>query len=165
MWGKEFMYDSLLEWDKDLNIKPALAETWETPDDKTWIFRLRKGVKFHDGKELDSEDVKYSFEMQANPPPPGSIKTYYPKIASIDLPDKYTVKLNMSGPDPTVAGYLAWARYSPIVPVGHVRQGQPPDPGHRDRAVQAGRVRPERPRRLHPQRRTSGSRACRTWTS
>jgi peptide/nickel transport system substrate-binding protein len=118
MWGKEFMYDSLLEWDKELGIKPALAETWETPDDKTWVFHLRKGVKFHDGKELDSEDVKYSFEMQANPPPPGSTKTYYPKIASIDLPDKYTVKLNMSAPDPTVAGYLAWARYSPMVPKG-----------------------------------------------
>ena len=129
MWGKEFMYDSLLEWDKDLNIKPALAETWETPDDRTWIFRLRKGVKFHDGKELDSEDVKFSFMMQDNPPPPGSIKNFYPKIASIDLPDKYTVKLNMSAPDPTVAGYLAWARYSPIVPVGmfdkvnHLTQG------------------------------------------
>ena len=35
MWGKEFMYDSLLEWDKDLNVQPALAESWETPDDKT----------------------------------------------------------------------------------------------------------------------------------
>jgi len=129
MWGKEFMYDSLLEWDKDLNIKPALAETWETPDDKTWIFHLRKGVKFHDGKELDAEDVKFSFANQENPPPPGSIKTYYPKIASIELPDKYTVKLNMSQVDPTVAGYLAWSRYSPIVPVGmfdkvnHLTQG------------------------------------------
>jgi peptide/nickel transport system substrate-binding protein len=51
-------------------------------------------------------------------PPPGSTATYYPKIASIDLPDKYTVKLNMSGTDPTVAGYLAWSRYSPIVPKG-----------------------------------------------
>jgi peptide/nickel transport system substrate-binding protein len=118
MWGKEFIYDSLLEWDKDLNIKPALAESWETPDDKTWIFRLRRGVKFHDGKELDSEDVKYSFDLQAKPPAPGSTATYYPKIASIDLPDKYTVKLTMSQPDPTVAGYLAWARYSPIVPNG-----------------------------------------------
>ena len=48
----------------------------------------------------------------------GSTATYYPKIASIDLPDKYTVKLNMSQSDPTVAGYLAWARYSPIVPKG-----------------------------------------------
>src|SRR5215207_4757969 len=70
MWGKQFIYDSLLEWDKNLNVMPALAESWSTPDDRTWIFNLRKGVKFHNGKELDSEDVKYSFEMQANPPAP-----------------------------------------------------------------------------------------------
>jgi len=118
MWGREFIYDSLLEWDRNLNVLPALAESWSAPDDRTWVFNLRKGVKFHNGKELDSEDVKYSFDLQANPPAPGSIKTYYPKIASIELPDKYTVKLNMSGTAPTVAGYLAWSRYSPIVPKG-----------------------------------------------
>jgi peptide/nickel transport system substrate-binding protein len=118
MWGKEFMYDSLLEWDKDLNVRPALAESYSAPDDRTWLFNLRQGVKFHDGKELDSEDVKYSFELQDKPPPPGSIRSFYPKIASVELPDKYTVKFNMSGTDPTVPGYLAWARYSPIVPKG-----------------------------------------------
>jgi peptide/nickel transport system substrate-binding protein len=118
MWGKQFIYDSLLEWDKNLNVQPALAESWTTPDDRTWIFNLRRGVKFHNGKELDSEDVKYSFDMQADPPAPGSTKTYYPKIASIELPDRYTVKFNMSGTDPTMLGYLGWARYSPIVPKG-----------------------------------------------
>jgi peptide/nickel transport system substrate-binding protein len=118
MWGKEFMYDSLLEWDKNLNVLPALAESWSTPDDRTWVFNLRRGVKFHNGKELDSEDVKYSFELQDKPPAPGSIRSYYPKIASVETPDAYTVRLNMTGTDPTVAGYLAWARYSPIVPKG-----------------------------------------------
>ena len=44
MWGKEFMYDSLVEWDKDLIVKPALAESFTTPDDKTWIWNLRKGT-------------------------------------------------------------------------------------------------------------------------
>ena len=42
----------------------------------------------------------------------------YPKVASVDVVDKYTAKFNMTGPDPTVLGYLAWARYSPIVPKG-----------------------------------------------
>jgi peptide/nickel transport system substrate-binding protein len=70
-WGKEFMYDSLVEWDKDLNVKPALAESWETPDPKTWIWHLRKGVKFHSGDEVTADDVKYSIDLQANPPPPG----------------------------------------------------------------------------------------------
>ena len=70
-WGKEFMYDSLVEWDKDLLVKPALAESWETPDAKTWIWHLRKGVKFHDGAEMTADDVKYSIDLQANPPPAG----------------------------------------------------------------------------------------------
>jgi peptide/nickel transport system substrate-binding protein len=116
--SKEMLYDSLVEWDKDLKVQPALAESWETPDDKTWIWHLRKGAKFHDGSEVTADDVKYSIELQANPPPPGVKVGQYPKIASVDVVDKYTAKFNMTGPDPTVLGYLAWARYSPIIPKG-----------------------------------------------
>lgn len=115
-WGKEMMYDSLVEWDKDLNVQPALAEKWETPDNKTWVWHLRQGVKFHDGKEVTAEDVKYSIELQANPPEPGIKIAQYPSIVSVDVVDKYTAKFNMKGPDPTVIGYLAWARYSAIIP-------------------------------------------------
>jgi peptide/nickel transport system substrate-binding protein len=115
-WGKEFMYDSLVEWNKDLIVQPALAEKWETPDEKTWIFYLKKGLKFHNGDEVTAEDVKYSFEMQANPPSPGVKIAQYPSIVSIEAVDKYTVKFNMKGPDPTMLGYMAWARYSPVVP-------------------------------------------------
>ncbi len=114
----ELLYDSLVEWDKDLNVQPALAEKWETPDDKTWIWRLRQGVKFHNGDEVTAEDVKYSFELQANPPAPGIKVPQYPKIASVDVLDKYTAKFNMTGPDPTVLGYIAWARYSRVIPKG-----------------------------------------------
>lgn len=116
--SKEMLYDSLVEWDKDLIVRPALAESWETPDDKTWIWHLRKGVKFHDGSEVTADDVKYSIELQANPPAPGVKVGQYPKIGSVDVIDKYTARFNMTGPDPTVLGYLAWARYSAIIPKG-----------------------------------------------
>jgi len=115
-WGKEFIYDSLVEWDKDLNVQPALAESYETPDENTWIWHLRQGVKFHDGSEMTAEDVKYSMDLQADPPEPGIKVAQYPaQIESVEVVDKYTVKFNMKGPDPTVLGYLAWARYSPVV--------------------------------------------------
>ncbi|MEI6616624.1 MAG: ABC transporter substrate-binding protein [Cyanobium sp. ELA507] len=53
--ANELIYESLAEFDpKDLSIKPTLAESWENPDPLTWIFKLRKGTKFHDGKELDA---------------------------------------------------------------------------------------------------------------
>ena len=110
------MYDSLLEWDRDLLVQPALAESWEAPDETTWIFNLRQGVKFHNGDEVTAEDVVYSMEQQADPPEPGQTKAFYPAIESIEAVDKYTVKFNMSGPDPTVEGYLAWGRYSAIIP-------------------------------------------------
>ena len=77
---------------------------------------MRQGIKFHNGQEVTAEDVKYSMDMQAAPPPPGITIAQYPSIVSTEVVDKYTVKFNMKGPDPTVLGYLAWERYSPIVP-------------------------------------------------
>lgn len=115
-WGKEFMYDSLVEWDKDLLVQPALAESWETPDDVTWIFHLREGATFHNGDPVTAADVKYSIELQKTPPEPGIPNSFYPAIESVDIIDDMTVQFNMTGPDPTVEGYLAWSRYSAIIP-------------------------------------------------
>lgn len=116
MWGRELIYDSLLEWDKDLKVQPALAEKWEAPDDKSWIFHLRQGLKFHNGDEVTADDVVYSMTLQKTPPEPGVPNAFYPAIASVEAVDKYTVKFNMTGPDPSVEGYLAWARHSAIIP-------------------------------------------------
>jgi peptide/nickel transport system substrate-binding protein len=115
---KNLAYESLVRWDQDLKVQPALAESWETPDNKTYIFHLRQGVKFHSGKELDSGDVVYSLNSQKTPPASGNVNSFFPKIGSVEAVDKYTVKLNMSQPDGTVIGYLAWNIYSYIVPAG-----------------------------------------------
>ena len=65
MWGKEFMYDSLLEWDRDLQIQPALAESYEVaPDATSYTFKLRQGVLFHNGQEMTANDVKYSLRRR-----------------------------------------------------------------------------------------------------
>lgn len=112
------VYESLLGWDRRLNLRPALAESWQIPNSKTYVFKLRRGVKFHSGKELDADDVKYSLELQKTPPPPGAVTSFYPKIASVAAVDKYTVRVTMSEPDATMLGYLAWGRYSAIIPKG-----------------------------------------------
>ena len=112
------VYESLLGWDRNLKIVPALAESWDTPNDKEYIFHLRKGVKFHSGKELDASDVKYSLELQKNPPPPGADQGFYPNIGAVTVPDKYTVRVLTNAPDATLVGYLAWGRYSWIIPAG-----------------------------------------------
>jgi ABC-type transport system substrate-binding protein len=95
--GKEMLFDSLVQWDRELTVQPALAEEWSTPDERTYLFKLRKGVKLHNGKELDAEDVKYSIELQGKPPQPGAPIPQYPQIESVDVVDAQTVKLNMKG--------------------------------------------------------------------
>jgi len=116
--GKEFMYDSLLEWDADLNVLPSLAESFETPDDTTYIFHLRRGVKFHDGAEMTAKDVKYSLDAALNPPEPGVKVPYLVNVVGVEIVDDYTVKVTMSKLDPTLIGTLAWTHYTPIVPEG-----------------------------------------------
>ncbi|MGD8535463.1 MAG: ABC transporter substrate-binding protein [Candidatus Aminicenantes bacterium] len=59
----EQIFDGLIKLDKDLNLKPALAEYWKiSADDTKYTFYLRRGVQFHDGDELTAEDVKFSLE-------------------------------------------------------------------------------------------------------
>jgi peptide/nickel transport system substrate-binding protein len=120
-WGKQAAYDSLVEWDKNLNLKPALATSWKiSADQKSIIFNLRKGVKFHNGKEVDAADVKYSVEKMLNPPLPGSVTTVsqVPGFEGADVVSKYVVRLRLKSRDARVFGFLAWGRYSPIVPAG-----------------------------------------------
>lgn len=116
--GKEFMYDSLLEWDENLVIQPAIAESYETPDELTYIFHIRQGVLFHDGAEVKAADVKYSLDMAVTPPEPGAVVPFLGNIAGVEVVDDYTVKVTMTKLDPTLPGVLAWSNYTPIVPEG-----------------------------------------------
>jgi peptide/nickel transport system substrate-binding protein len=126
-WGKEFMYDSLIEWDSKLNQRPALAEKWEVVDSRTIVFTLKRGIRFHNGKELTAADAKYSFDLQANPPLPGTVAVLgqFPAIETTEVIDKYRLRMKLKAPDARVFGYLAWSRYSPIVPEGMYQQLNP----------------------------------------
>ena len=120
--GKEFMYDSLLEFDRDLIPQPALAESWETPDELTYFFKLRQGVTFHNGAPMTAGDVKYSLEQAKTPPPPGGPVPFLANIASVEATDDATVTITMSKVDPTLIGVFAWGGYTPIVPEGIYEQ-------------------------------------------
>src|SRR5215471_7429040 len=56
------IFDDLLDRDEHLNVKPALAETWDIPGPLTYIFHLHHDVKFHDGRPLTARDVKWTFD-------------------------------------------------------------------------------------------------------
>src|SRR5207245_8179227 len=95
----ELIFDDLLKRDEHLNVKPALAESWEIPDPLTYIFHLHHGAKFHDGRPLTSRDVKWTFDSLLT----GRIRS--PKAAAyrfvdrIDAPDDFTVIFHMKEPD------------------------------------------------------------------
>ena len=56
------VYESLVFLDDELNPVPGLAESWDTPDDRTYVFHLREGVKFHNGREMTADDVFFSLQ-------------------------------------------------------------------------------------------------------
>lgn len=94
-------YESLLRYNKDMELEPSLATSWEQPDDLTYIFHLRKGVKFHDGSDFTSEDAKFTFERILDPKTASPRKPFFKSISKLETPDKYTLKITMSAPYPT----------------------------------------------------------------
>ena len=108
-------YNALLKFNHDgTKILPDLAETWEQKDDLTYAFRLRQGVKFHNvppvnGRELTSEDVKYSIERQMTNQPGKFQHAYFflDKLASIQTPDKYTIVFKTKEPYAPFINYIA----------------------------------------------------------
>ena len=66
----EWIYDRLFNWGKGSfdNLVPGLATKYETKDGKVWTIHLRKGVKFHNGREMTAEDVKINFDWRISTP-------------------------------------------------------------------------------------------------
>ena len=98
------MYNGLTDVDYQGNIVPSIAESWEPNKELTaWVFRLRKGVLFHNGREVDAEAVKLNLLRMKDPAIGhdylrGAIET----IESVDVLDKYTVRINASVPDVSI---------------------------------------------------------------
>jgi peptide/nickel transport system substrate-binding protein len=93
------LFDSLVELDEHRIPHGDLAERWETPDPLTYVFHLRQGVKFHDGKVLTSADVKYTFDSILNRTVTSSKRGAFVLVRSIEAPDPATVIFHMSEPD------------------------------------------------------------------
>ncbi len=91
------MYDSLVAIDTNLQIIPALAEKWETPDPKTYIFHLRQGVKFHDGTDFNADAVKWNIERYLTDKNTRR-KTELDSIQTVEVMDPYTAKFNLKAP-------------------------------------------------------------------
>ena len=92
------IFSGLVKRDDEMNLHGDLAESWETPDALTYVFHLKKGVKFHDGREVTSKDVKATIEFMMNPANRSPKRGAFRMIGSIEAPDAYTVVFHLKEP-------------------------------------------------------------------
>src|SRR5207249_810255 len=97
-------------------LEPALAESWTTSaDGKTWTFKLRRGVRFHNGREFVADDVKYTYERILDPKIGSGGRGYLSAIDQIDPVDKYTLRVTTKEPSASLLAGMAGG-WSAIVP-------------------------------------------------
>ncbi|BBZ33066.1 ABC transporter substrate-binding protein [Mycolicibacterium confluentis] len=118
----ENVFDTLVEPDADLNMRPALAQSWETsPDQLTWTFRLRPDVTFHDGRPLTAEDVVFSYRRIIDEKLANSDK--FSAVTAVTAPDPGTVVLTLSRPTPNLLTNLGGFKGMAIVQRENVESG------------------------------------------
>ncbi len=93
----QLLYSTLLRIDNDLNVVPELAESFVPESDTTYVARLRRGVLFHNGRELTADDVVYTFRSFLDPTFRGRSGAYR-LLKSVNARDPYTVEFNLSEP-------------------------------------------------------------------
>lgn len=104
----ELIYEPLVNLDENLNVVPALAESWDFAEDGLSLtFHLRQGVTFHNGAEFTAADVVASMNRILDEKTAAAARANYLNISTIDTPDDYTVVLNLSQPDTPLLAALA----------------------------------------------------------
>jgi peptide/nickel transport system substrate-binding protein len=95
------IYDTLVARDAEMKLVPGLAESWRVVDDTTWEFKLRPGVRFHDGSPLTSADIVASFQRVPNVPGnPNPYTIYLAGVTGVEPVDDLTFRIRTSGPSP-----------------------------------------------------------------
>lgn len=116
------VYDGLLEYDFDLKPIPSLAKSWSvSPDGRTITFKLREGVKFHDGKPFTSADVQFTVMDVLKKVHPRGPTTTFREVESVDTPDPLTAVFHLRHPAPYLLMGLSGYE-SPMLP-RHLMQG------------------------------------------
>ena len=118
----EHVYDTLLRFNYKGQLEPSLAVSWKQPNSTTYIFNIRKGVKFHNGREMTADDVVYSFKRILDPKTGSPSASTFEMIKSVEATDKYTVKVVLSKTMPGFLSYCAFVRNSAIVPKEEVEK-------------------------------------------
>lgn len=100
----EQIYEGLVRRGKDTKFEPALAESWEVRSPLRWRFRLRQGVKFHDGTMLTADDVVFSVARSQHPN--ASNRALTTRLGRAKKIDTYTVEFELDAPNPALLEHL-----------------------------------------------------------
>ncbi len=104
---KGIIFDGLIKLNEKMEPVPNLALSWEnSPDGITWIFHLRRDVKFHDGAALTAEDVKFTFDKILDPSINSPYFSMFKSFKSVNVRDRYTVEIDLKHPSPSLPFYL-----------------------------------------------------------
>jgi peptide/nickel transport system substrate-binding protein len=119
---KPLLYENLVWVDEALEPRPELAERWDQRSPTEVLFHLRRGVRFHNGKEMDADDVKYSYDRIRDPkvsPGANDLGT----IKAIDVVDPHTVRFTLTAPTATFLINLG-GKYNGVIPKGAAGDGK-----------------------------------------
>jgi len=119
---RPLIYENLVWIDYDMQPKPQLATSWEIKNPTTYLFHLRKGVKFHNGNEMTAEDVKYSYERVMDPKVGSGGRGDIIAIDTIEVVDKYTVRFRLKFPSASFLVALG-GKYNAVIPKDFVKTG------------------------------------------
>ena len=93
------LFDGLVRKDEHFELLPSLAQSWEQPDPLRWIFHLREGVRFHDGRPLEAEDVAWTIRSMIDGTLVTSKGGAFAAVRQVDVPDRLTVIVRLKRPD------------------------------------------------------------------
>ncbi len=111
------IFEGLVTIDHDGKVKPQLAESWEiSADGKTYTFKLRRGVTFHDGEAFDSSVAKFSLDRARGETSVNPQKRFFTAIESIETPDATTLVLKLKQPAGSLIYWLGWPASVMVAP-------------------------------------------------
>jgi peptide/nickel transport system substrate-binding protein len=104
------LFEGLVRYQDQIKVAPALATNWSTPNNTTWIFNLRHGVKFHTGRTMTATDVKYTLDYaiaNQGEDDDSTLLTFASSISNVSIINPYRIKITTDGPDAVLLNQLA----------------------------------------------------------
>jgi peptide/nickel transport system substrate-binding protein len=123
-WLRELMFEPLLGIDETGKIQPNLAESWTaSTDGKAYTFKLRRNVKFHNGREMTAEDVKFSLDYTLDPKNGANGRQRLQLVERAEVVDPQTLRMHLKSPSPGLLPVLTSIQAFSVVPQGSLQEG------------------------------------------